>query len=112
MALAAMLAIAGDGLCQPPAAKVRPDAGSGPLPDGVITRLGSDRFRFEVGIIGPLVFSADGKLLAYGPSVFDVATGRRVHRLPTAGREGSWVVRFLDDGKRVAVAVGGAADSD
>jgi WD40 repeat protein len=107
MALAAVLATAGDGLGQPPTAKERTDAGSVSLPDGVVTRLGSDRFRFEAKVGGPLVFSPDGKLLAYGPSVFDVATGRRVHLLPTAGSQGSWVVRFLDDGKRVAVAVQG-----
>jgi WD40 repeat protein len=107
LALAAVLATTAEGLGQPPAAKERTDADRTSLPAGVVARLGSDRFRFEAGISGPLVFSADGNLLAYGPSVFDVATGRRVHRLPTKGREGSWVVRFLDDGKRVAVGVGG-----
>ena len=46
VALAAVLAVAGDGLGQPPAAKGRADADGLPLPDGAVARLGSARFRF------------------------------------------------------------------
>src|SRR6476469_9710704 len=62
----------------------RKDANGVPLPDGAIARLGSSRFRYSAGAMGPVVFSPDGKLLAVasrGVFLFDVATGRRVHHL-------------------------------
>ena len=100
----------------------RLDAEGVPLPDGAIARLGSARFRFPSGTGGPIVFSPDGKLLAFrspiiyspdgkqlgprsgGVMVFEVATGRLVHRPPGSGRPlRVHVLRFLDDGKRIAV---------
>jgi WD40 repeat protein len=76
------------------------------LPDGAITRLGSSRFRFNAGTTRPVAFSQDGKLLAiasHGVLLFDVATGRLVHRLQLPEGYYAPVIRFLDDGKRIAV---------
>lgn len=84
----------------------RADADDVPLPDGAIGRLGSARFRYPAGAIGPVTFSPDGKLLAIssnGVLLFDVATGQLVHQLQLPDGYHSPVVRFLADGKRIAV---------
>ncbi|HKB04405.1 MAG TPA: WD40 repeat domain-containing protein [Gemmataceae bacterium] len=88
-----------------PAAKARVDAEGVRLPDGAIARIGSGRFRFAGGG-GPLVFSPDGKLLAIareGVLLFDVATSRLLHDLRLPDGHSPHAVRFLADGKRIAV---------
>src|SRR5689334_2948915 len=94
----------------PLSAGPKADSGGVPLPEGAIARLGSDRFRFEGIPYCPPVISPDGKLVvvACGPvvSVFDMETGRRVHRLPLKGDHHPRSVRFLADGKRLAVGSG------
>lgn len=90
-------------------ATARTDADGVPLPDGAVARLGSSRFRYTARATGRVAFSPDGKLLAVasdGVLLFDVATGRLVHRLLPADRYHSPVVRFLADGQRVAVGFG------
>ncbi|HKB04404.1 MAG TPA: hypothetical protein VKD90_19430, partial [Gemmataceae bacterium] len=93
-----------------PAAKVRTDADGVPLPDGAIARLGSSRFRFDGYPYSPPVFSADGKQVAVGGTgsvfVFDAATGRLNLRVPLPDGHHPRVVRFLSDGKRLAVGCG------
>src|SRR5262245_27744575 len=102
-----------DPLPQPPAAgkdgrrsSTVVDADNVPLPDGAVARLGSARFRYSAGTIGPIVFSPDGKVLAVASRsvlLFDVATGRLLHDLQLPDGYHSPVVRFLADGNRVAV---------
>jgi WD40 repeat protein len=93
-----------------PAPKARTDADGLPLPNGAVARLGSARFRFDGWPYSPPVFSPDSKQVAVGSSaeisVFDVATGRRLHRLAFADKHHPRVVRFLADGKRLAVGSG------
>jgi WD40 repeat protein len=77
------------------------------LPAGAVARLGSARFRYDGITNGPVAFSPDRKLLAAGHtrgvSVFDVATGRRTHTFPIPDRQSPKAVRFLNEGKRLAV---------
>src|SRR5262249_29909801 len=107
-ALLAATAAHGQPLTGPdgPGGKSRSDADGALLPDGAITRLGSARFRYSAGPIGPIVFSPDGKVLAVASRsvlLFDVATGRLLHDLQLLDGYHSPVVRFLADGNRVAV---------
>jgi WD40 repeat protein len=125
VALATVLLVAAVALAQPeppkppvktpsateksdPASKARTDAEGSSLPDGAVARLGSARFRYFAfaGNTRPVTFSPDGKLLAItsrGVFLFEVATGRLLHQLQQP--DGYWpqVVRFLADGKRIAV---------
>src|SRR5262245_38042353 len=89
-----------------PGGQSRSDAEGARLPDGAITRLGSARFRYPGGTERPVVFSPDGKLLAYVHSrvaLFETATGRLLHQLSLPEGHSPNVVRFLADGKRAAV---------
>ena len=88
-----------------------PDVDGNPLPDGAVARLGSARFRhFAVSeTTMPVAFSPDGKLLAIAAQavfLFDVATGRLVHHLQLPDGYHSPFIRFLADGKRLAVGPG------
>ena len=60
----------------------------------VLARLGGDRFHHEHPIT-TLAYSPDGKLLATNEGIFEVATGRRVHRFSASG------VAWSADGRRV-----------
>jgi WD40 repeat protein len=106
----ALLAGTAPGQPAPPAAKARTDAEGVPLPDRAIARLGSSRFRFDGYPHSPPVFSPDGKLVAVGGdrsvSVFDAATGRALHRLSLPDGHHPRMVRFVADGKRLAVGSG------
>src|SRR5262245_1710643 len=86
------------------------DADNPPLPNGAVARLGSARFRFDGWPYTPTVFSPDGKQVAVGSptgvSVFDSATGRRLHRVALPDNHPPRLVRFLADGKRLAVGSG------
>src|SRR5262249_29215558 len=118
------LAFGAAGQTLPPGGSGRPTSAAEEgieLPNGAVTRLGSARFRFPGGSGGPIVYSADGTLLAFSSSiiyspdgkllgprsggvrVFEVATGRVVHQLLVPGGHSPQVIRFLDDGKRIAV---------
>ena len=110
MALAALLTAARDAPSQTPTAMGRADSDAGPLPVGAVARLGSERFRFAGGTDRPVAFSPDGKLLAVatpsGVFLFDAITGRQVHHLQLPDGHLVDVVRFLGDGKRLAVGSG------
>jgi WD40 repeat protein len=82
----------------------RTDRHGDPLPKGAIARLGTLRMR---GCRGPVVFSPDGKYVVAGGGeggaqiiFWDIATGRRVKTLTTAG----YVTRlaFSPDSKQLA----------
>jgi WD40 repeat protein len=94
-----------------PAPKVRTDVDGVSLPEGAIARLGSARFRFDGHPACPVAFSGDGKLVAVAAhrsvSVFETDTGRQRHRFPMLDEHYPQVVRFLDDGKRIAVGSAG-----
>ncbi len=110
LSLAAVLLVAGLGLGQPAVHRGHIDADGIALPDGAIARLGAARLRFG-GTARTVVFSADGKLLACADSkgviIFELATGRVLHNLQLAEGQIPLVVRFLADGKRVAVGSAG-----
>jgi WD40 repeat protein len=99
----------------PPPAAARTEAEDGPLPAGAVARLGSARFRFDGGW-GPIAFSPDGRRLAAagraGAALFDTATGRILHRLPVADGHDVRVIRFLSDGKSLAVGARGRPAGD
>lgn len=83
-----------------------------PLPDGAVARLGSARSRIAVPAHNVTVtISPDGKHLAVADlralAILDATTGRLEHLLPLPDKQYPSLVRFLDDGKRVAV---GATD--
>src|SRR5262249_4353037 len=103
---------------QPPSAtprersEERTDRHGDALPEGAIARLGTLRFR---GVVAPLRFSPDGKLLASASTMprssevilWERATGRPVRRLQ-ANRVGTIVaLSFSPDSKRLAVSSGG-----
>jgi RNA polymerase sigma factor (sigma-70 family) len=81
-----------------------------PLPAGALGRLGAPRFRHGGQPMGPVTFSADGRLVAstttQGVYLFDAATGRLVHHFRAPAEHPPRVVRFLADGKRLAVGSG------
>jgi WD40 repeat protein len=103
----------------PPGAKARAapatpqapkDVAGGPLPPGALRRLGAPRFRHGGQSTRWVRFAPDGRQVATttsrGVYVFDTATGRLRHHLrPPAGHRPR-VVRFLADGKRLAVGSG------
>ena len=70
-------------------------------------RLGSSRFRFAGYPYSPPVFSPDGRQLAVGGtevvSVLDAATGRAIHSLRLPENHHPRMIRFLADGKGLAV---------
>jgi WD40 repeat protein len=86
---------------------VRVDADGVPFPDGAIARLGSSRLRHDGWPMEPVVFSPDGRFLASvhtkGVSVFDARTGKGLHELRVPEGHFPKGVRFLGDGKRLAV---------
>jgi WD40 repeat protein len=92
------------------AADPKTDADGVPLPEGAIARLGSARFRFDGTPYCPPAFSPDGKLVAVGCasviSIFDLVTGHRLQRLALPVNHPPRSVRFLADGKRLAVGSG------
>jgi WD40 repeat protein len=106
---------------QPPAPRL--DALGDPLPPGAVARLGTTRFRHADGAgFSGVVFAPDGKTAATpddaGRSVYiwDVATGKALHRLrvdtrPVTNPRRSIpkVVAFSPDGKTLAVAGGSVA---
>lgn len=108
-----VLGLAGTTLGQPRDPAPRTDADGIPLPDGALVRLGSARFRFDGGTTGPVAFSPDGRWCAAGGfrglwdsgdvSVFDTATGRPAHRFRVPDEHHASLIRFLADGKRLAV---------
>ncbi len=80
------------------------------LPDGVVSRLGSERFRPGRDTVA-LAFSADGKLLASAhlaeqplPAIelWDAATGERHDRLVTPTGAGVTCLAFSPHGNRLA----------
>jgi WD40 repeat protein len=90
------------GIAREPA---RTDLYGDPLPDGVIARLGTLRFRTGTSVTGT-VFSPDGQILAavsdrYGHPIylFDAATGRVVRRIRAEARDG---LAFTPDGRSIA----------
>jgi RNA polymerase sigma factor (sigma-70 family) len=93
-----------------PGPVVRTDAEGFPLPDGVIARLGSVRFRHGGTNISPAAFSPYGRRFAAGDShgvhIWDVATGRRVQHFAPPERCSPQAVRFLTDEKSLAVGWG------
>ncbi len=90
---------------------VRRDQPNDLLPKGAVARLGSTRFRHGGSPYCAPAFSIDGQKVASasaeGLYVFDVASGRLLRhiRLPDQPYNPR-VVRFLGDGKRIAVAAG------
>ncbi len=90
---------------------VRRDQFKEPLPKGALARLGSDRFRHGGWPYGSPAFSADGRQVASASLnavyVFDVASGRLLQHIQLPDKHHPRVVRFLADGKRIAV---GSAD--
>jgi WD40 repeat protein len=90
---------------------VRSDQYGDPLPAGCLARLGTVRLRHadSIAMDGRVVFSPDGKLLVSGERcgplhVWDVATGKELHRLSTEG-EGIQRYAFTADSKTL-VSVG------
>ncbi|HTU91005.1 MAG TPA: sigma-70 family RNA polymerase sigma factor, partial [Gemmataceae bacterium] len=89
--------------------QVRTDAFGDPLPDGVLRRLGTLRFRHGGGnAICNLLLTPDGKTLVsndyYGSRkvcVWELATGKLLHRLP--GSYEAKNIALSPDGKLVAV---------
>ena len=71
----------------PPPLAVRDRYGD-PLPLGAVSRIGSTRWRHPGGIIDALAYSPDGRRLATvgigDACIWEQATGRLLHRLPTA----------------------------
>jgi RNA polymerase sigma factor (sigma-70 family) len=124
--LAATLLVAAVGLGQPDAPKPMPktsepiaksevpkphvDSEGVELPRGAIARLGSNRFRHSGTPMTGVAFSPDGKLLASGDdrgiSVFATQTGQRIHRFPLAAGHMPRMLRFVDDGKQLAIGSG------
>jgi WD40 repeat protein len=86
----------------------RVDAQGDPLPDGVVARLGTVRFRHGYPVYG-MAYSPDGKRLASrasdGLRVWETATGKQCFVVPADPEPGSWFtdVTFAADGRSVAV---------
>jgi RNA polymerase sigma factor (sigma-70 family) len=113
--VAAGLLVAAFGLADPPKPDPKPAQVETPkakdeaLPAGAIARLGSDRFRHDSSV-GPPAFSPDGRRLAvadrHGVHIFDTATGRQRQLIPLGEKHTPRVVRFVADGKRLALGSG------
>jgi WD40 repeat protein len=96
----AILCLASAALAQP-----RLDQHGDPLPEGVIARFGSVRYR--IGLIGSTAISADGKILATESSRYivfwDVETGRPIRQIPIPGYRTDdgrfFTMAFSPDGK-------------
>jgi hypothetical protein len=90
--------------------EIRRDQFDDLLPKRAIARLGSSRFRHGGHPFGAPAFSADGRQVASaslsGVYVFDVATGRLIQHIRLPDTFHPRMVRFLGDGKRIAVAAG------
>jgi WD40 repeat protein len=114
----ALMILAGSAAAEPgpPPREARTDAEGVPLPDGVIARLGSSRFRHDGYPLESVVFSPDGRLLASahtrGVSVFDVATGRRLPDFHVPDKHSPKAVRFLADGKHLAIGSRGTGAAE
>jgi RNA polymerase sigma factor (sigma-70 family) len=92
-----------------PAARV--DDHGDPLPEGAVRRLGTLRFRHGGGYVNRLLLTPDGKTLVsksyYGERsicVWELATGKLLHRLPGHYEENR-AVALSPDGKTVAVGL-------
>lgn len=82
-----------------------------PLPEGVVARLGTVRFRHG-GEVRAVTFSPDGKTMASGGQdntvrIWEIATGKELRRFTAVtglGSENSWVasVAYSPDGKYLA----------
>src|SRR5262249_49005276 len=75
----------------------RTDRLGDPLPPGAVARLGSIRFHHE----SPVAFSPDGKILATGSRLREVASGRQLHLLEDYPF-GIEQLAFSPDGKLLA----------
>jgi WD40 repeat protein len=85
----------------------RTDVYGDPLPEGVVARLGSVRFRHP-GAVREVAFSPDGKRIAASSDgqnmvvIWDRATGRKLREIPAAGKyHPPTHLRFSPDGKRL-----------
>jgi RNA polymerase sigma factor (sigma-70 family) len=92
----------------PPKANSQEDGG--PLPRGALVRLGSTRFRHPGIASSEVAFSPDGRQLAAGDDsgvlVFDTQTGKRLHHFPSPPGHRPRVVRFIAEGKQLAIGSG------
>jgi WD40 repeat protein len=83
------------------------DAQGDPLPAGALARLGTKRFR-DGNFINTVAVSPDGQSVAVGGSrglrILDLATGKEVRPLKTAGVVGFAYVTYSPDGKRFAAS--------
>jgi RNA polymerase sigma factor (sigma-70 family) len=84
---------------------IRTDRYGDALPEGVLARLGTARFRHGV-VISALAFSPDGKTLASGTHtgtirLWDAATGKELHLLTGHGG-GIYSLAFTPDNKTLA----------
>jgi hypothetical protein len=90
------------------APEARPDQPDDSLPKGAVVRLGSSRLRHGGVPYGAPAFSADGKKIASASTdavyLFDVASGRLLQQIRLSDKFHPRVVRFVGEGKRIAVA--------
>src|SRR5262245_46068771 len=78
-----------------------------PLPAGVLTRLGTVRFRFNNYFGNTVKYSPDGRIIVTGGSdgvhLWDAATGKKIRQLPVHLQRSRVATIFAHDGKKLAV---------